>query len=92
MPKEETKNNNCGLVAVILGILSILFAGVNGLILSIIALIFASKQNPQNIWSKRGKLLAIIGLILSVVTLIAFAWLSQNPEILAKYFPQSLLQ
>ena len=92
MPKEETKNNNCGLVAVILGILSILFAGVNGMILAIISLVFASKQNPQNIWSKRGKLLAIIGLILSVVTLIAFAWLSQNPEILAKYFPQSLLQ
>jgi len=47
MPKEETKNNNCGLTAVILGILSILFAGINGLILAILALTFASKQNPQ---------------------------------------------
>ncbi|MBS3089021.1 hypothetical protein J4402_04595 [Candidatus Pacearchaeota archaeon] len=87
MPKEETKNNNCGLTAVILGILSILFAGINGLILAILALTFASKQNPQNIWSRRGKTLGIIGLVCSIIAIIILIWLYKNPGILNQYIP-----
>jgi len=86
MSKEG--NNSCGITAVILGILSILFAGLNGAILAIIALVFASKQTPKNPWSRKGKILAIIGLILSILAIISLAYLSQNPELLAKYMPQ----
>jgi len=86
MSKEV--NNSCGITAVILGILSILFAGFNGAVLAIIALVFAAKQKPTNLWAKRGKILAIVGLVLSILAIIAFAYLAQNPEILAQYMPQ----
>jgi len=85
MSKEGTKDNSCGVTAVILGILSILLAGLNGAILAIIALVFASKQKPTNLWARRGKILAIIGLVLSILAIIAFAYLAQNPELLAQF-------
>jgi multisubunit Na+/H+ antiporter MnhG subunit len=82
MSKEETKDNSCGITAVVLGILSIVFAGLNGLALSIITLVFASKQKPKTKWARAGKILGIIGLILSIIAIISMVWLYQNPSVL----------
>ena len=76
MVKEDNKHvsedNSFGIASVILGILSILFASINGLILGIVSLIFANKQiyKHSNKWGKNGKILAIIGIILSIIAII----------------------
>lgn len=77
---EHSYDNSFGVAAVVLGILSIVFASFYGLILSIIALVFANKQNARqkNSWSKAGKILAIIGIILSVITIIATVFYFQD--------------
>ena len=65
-------DNSFGVASVILGIFSIVFASVNGIILAVIALIFANKQQMRNAnaWGKNGKTLAIIGIILSIVVIV----------------------
>ena len=84
--KKETPpksgENSFGVAAVVLGILSIMFASVNGLIFGIIGLIFAKKQQSRspNSWGKNGKTLAIIGIILSIVIIIV---LLIKPELLS---------
>ena len=76
MAKEDSKHvsgdNSFGIASVVLGILSILFASINGLILGIVALVFANKQMQKHHtkWGKNGKLLAIIGIILSIIVII----------------------
>jgi len=79
MKKED---NSFGVAAVILGILSIMFASINGIILGVIALIFAKKQQKRspNSWGKNGKILSIIGIILSIIIMIVII---TKPEILA---------
>jgi hypothetical protein len=79
MKKED---NSFGVAAVILGIFSIMFASLNGIILGIIALIFANKQQKlfPNHWGKYGKVLSIIGIILSLIVMVI---LITKPEILA---------
>ena len=68
----NTGDNSFGVASVILGILSIVFLSFNGLILGIIALVFATKQQNRNPnkWGRVGKILSIIGIILSVLILI----------------------
>ena len=84
MKKEETKkhleDNSFGVASVVLGILSILFASINGIILGIIALVFANKQKNKspNKWAKNGRILAIIGIILSILTIVVSIWLLRN--------------
>lgn len=83
---ENQKLPNATAVLV-LGILSILFCccyGVIGIVLSIIALVLASKDmklyrdNPQIYTDYQnlnaGRIMAIIGLVLSILTLIYFVW------------------
>ncbi len=78
MKKEEIKNhsvsgdNSFGVAAVVIGILSIVFASVNGIIFGIIGLAFSLKQkkSKKNPWSKWGAILSIIGIILSIVLII----------------------
>ena len=93
MKKEEAnKNDNSfGVCSVVFGIFSILSTflpmGVfYGVILGVLGLIFARKQNnfSQNNWSKKGKSLSIVGLVLSLIFLIFFLWLGNNPEILSQ--------
>jgi hypothetical protein len=62
-------DNSFGVTSVVFGILSIVFASVNGIIFGIIGLIFASKQQKlsPNKWGKNGKTLAIVGIILSAL-------------------------
>ncbi|MBU0467239.1 MAG: DUF4190 domain-containing protein [Nanoarchaeota archaeon] len=73
--KQTSADNSFGIASVVLGIFSIVFASVNGVILGIIGLIFAVKQQKRapNSWAKSGKILSIIGIILSIVVLIISA-------------------
>lgn len=91
MKKEDKKethskpsDNSFGVSSVILGILSIIFASLNGIILGVIALVFASKQQNRspNVWGRRGKILAVIGLILSIIVIALNIWAFSNPEFL----------
>lgn len=78
MKKED---NSFGVASIILGILSIVFASINGIIFGIIALVFASKQQKRapNAWGRRGKVLAIIGIVLSLILTVI---LLTNPGLL----------
>lgn len=70
--------NSFGIASVILAILSIvfglgiLFGSFAGLLLGIIALIFALVQRHEykNPWSKWGMIIAVIGIILNIVLLV----------------------
>lgn len=80
MKKED---NSFGIASVVLGILSIVFSGANGIIIGVVALVFANKQmkNFKNSWGKNGKILSIIGIILSIVLIII---LITKPELFAQ--------
>lgn len=88
--KKEAQNyssknyhdNSFGIAAVVLGILSIVFASLNGIVIGVISLIFANKQQARNpnVWGKNGKALAIVGIILSVVVIILNVWLLKNSQ------------
>jgi succinate dehydrogenase/fumarate reductase cytochrome b subunit len=86
MKKEE---NSFGVAAVVFGILSIIFASLNGIILGIVALVFAKKQQSlgSNKWGKNGKVLAIIGIVLSIAIMIFNIWAVNNPGILPQGLP-----
>ena len=83
---EKTYDNSFGIAAVILGIFSILFAypPLYGLTLGVISLIFAGKQQKimRNNWSRNGRTLALIGIILSIAFAIFLVWLKANPDVL----------
>lgn len=70
---EKEMNNNCGVSAVIFGILSIVFSFTVflGIIFGILALVFSIVQAKKykNSWSKSGTILSIIGIILSILIL-----------------------
>ena len=95
MKKEEKPilNNDLGIVGVVFGILSIIFAlfqPISGFIIAIIGLVFSFKQNKvmRNKWSKAGIILGAIGIILSIIiVIVAFNFISSianNPELLAQ--------
>jgi hypothetical protein len=75
MKKEECCNNNFGLLSVAFGVLSILFSisvmfGFSGgAILGILALIFSIIQfrRDRNAWAITGMILAIVGIIASIL-------------------------
>lgn len=86
MKKEDLKNDNSfGIAGVSLGISSIVLASFNGLLLGIVALVFAMKQQKKspNSWGKNGKIVAIVGIILSILSVILSFWIAQNPQLLA---------
>jgi len=80
----NSSDNSFGLASAILGIMSIIFAtsdSVGGIILAIIALVFANKQNSvsETKWSRYGKILGVLGLILNIILLItAIIFIVQN--------------
>lgn len=81
--KEEhskVNTNSYGVASVILGILSIVFASVNGIILAIIGLVFAYKQSKhhENNWSKAGRILSIIGIVVSLLAIAVSVWYLRN--------------
>ena len=86
MKKEDFKDNSFGVASVVFGILSIVLASLIGLLLGIIAFIFARKQImiQPNQWSKTGKILSIIGIALSIIVLILLiVGVTTNPNLLA---------
>ena len=84
MEKQQLPNSTLILVFGILSIVTCCCYGIIGLILGIVAIVLAKKatalymENPelytgfQNV--KTGKILAIIGIILSTLTLIYMIW------------------
>jgi len=85
MEQQKLPNSTLILVFGILSIVTCCCYGIVGLILGVIAIVLAKKatqiytENPelytgfQNV--KTGKILAIIGIVLSVLTLIYFVWI-----------------
>lgn len=75
-----TVDNSLGITGVVLGILSIAFASLIGIALGITALVFAVKQQNRapNSWGKAGKILAIIGIILSIAAIVASYYLASS--------------
>lgn len=84
---EQQKLPNTGLI-IGLGIASILLCwcyGILGLILSVVAIILASKsksiynESPEDYSDynslKTGKVIAIVGLIFNIIVLLIFAWM-----------------
>ncbi len=71
MIKGES-DNSFGIAGVVLGILSIVFSSITGVVLGIVGLVFSTKQNKiaKNKWSKAGKILNIIGIILGIILFI----------------------
>ncbi len=85
--KHTDEDNSFGVSSTLLGLLSLLLSialPFQGFVLGIIGLVFANKQkNKQsNSWAKAGKILSIIGIVVSVILLIAVVWLAQNPQLL----------
>ena len=81
MSKEVSSSNDLGLSSVILSIVSLSFifltfmaflAPLVGLVLSIIALVFALKQKKRNYnkWVKYGLILSIIGIVIHFLIVI----------------------
>jgi asparagine N-glycosylation enzyme membrane subunit Stt3 len=75
MKKEECCNNNFGMLSVVFGVLSVLFSVTvmfgfsGGMVLAILALIFSIIQirREKNSWAITGLILAIVGVIASIV-------------------------
>lgn len=100
MENQKLPNATTVLVLGILSIITCCCYGVIGLILGIVALVLAKKDlalynaNPQDFTNyqnlKVGRVLAIIGIVLNVLTLVYFVWILsyfgletlQNPELL----------
>lgn len=94
---KEGYDNSSGTASVILGILSIvsilftffaIFAPVAGIILAIIAFVFALSQrkHTRNSWSTAGLTLAIIGFILNLLVIIGLismvvSWMNAYQEL-----------
>jgi uncharacterized membrane protein HdeD (DUF308 family) len=73
MPKEDNiKDNSFGILSVTLGIISILFLGFPGVLSGILSIVFGFMQDrvSKNKWSKAGKILGIIGIVLGILAII----------------------
>jgi protein-S-isoprenylcysteine O-methyltransferase Ste14 len=87
MKKEEIGDNSFGTASVVIGIMSIFSPSIFGVILGIVSLVFAKKQikKGKNKWSKAGKILGIIGIVLGIIWLLIFITsLLNNPEIFSQ--------
>ncbi len=65
-------DNSFGVAAVVLGTVGITSSAIGSLILGIVALVFATKQQKKtpNSWGKAGKILSIISLAIGIITII----------------------
>ena len=87
---SRSMDNSFGIASVALGITGLFSSG--GLILAIIALIFAKKQEKisSNKWSNAGKILGIIGIILGIILIISLVIKAkQNPELFTQFLQQN---
>ncbi len=100
MEKRNLPNATAVLVLGILSILTCCCYGIIGLILAIVALVLASKdlklyrENPELFLNYQnlniGKILSIIGIVLSTLSLIFYAYLLSLGEDGIKEFQQNL--
>lgn len=72
--RSESKGSGeeFGIVGFVLGLLSIVLVGSNGIILAILGLIFSTiqqKRKPTKL-ARIGKILSIVGIILAVILII----------------------
>ena len=70
--EAKAKGEELGVVGFILGILSIIFVGSNGIIIAIVGFFFClvqQKRNPTRL-GKIGMILNVIGFILAVVLIV----------------------
>ncbi|SRR3989344_217829 len=90
MKKEGlTTDNSFGVASVTLGVTGIALAFFSnplvGLVLGIVGLVFSKKQKMlgENVWSRRGKILGIIsiilGIVLFIISIIIAFYFAQNP-------------
>jgi len=74
--KTKTKlgENTLGIAGFVLGVVSIIFAGNNGIIIGIVGLIFSLRQQSKKPTreSKLGVILNIIGIVLAIIILVLF--------------------
>ncbi len=84
MKKEDQVSNSSATASVVLGIMSIVLASLPGLLLGITAFVFAVKQEKynKNKWTKAGKVLSIIGVILSIAAIVASIYILKNTDVL----------
>jgi drug/metabolite transporter (DMT)-like permease len=78
--KKSASDNSFGTASVVLGIISIAFSSMIGVLLGIIGLIFAFNQSKieKNKWAKAGKILNIIGVLLGIVAIVIFSLYSDS--------------
>jgi|TARA_Y100000296_G_C5047400_1_gene193023 hypothetical protein len=87
MTKKSGSDNSCGIVGVVLGIVSVVFGlfvpPFGTMVLGIVGLIFSLKQKKvsKNKWSKYGIVLNIAGIVISVLVLAAITYVQNNPEL-----------
>jgi hypothetical protein len=72
MPEKKEVGTELGLAGFILGVLSIIFIGNNGVIIAIVGFIFSMVQHKRRPtrFSKLGIILNIIGFILAIIFII----------------------
>ena len=82
---KKDVDNSFGIASVSIGIVSLVLSLSNqfvAIILGIVAIVLARKQS-HNDWSKWGRKLGIISIIVSIILiLIAIIFIAKNPEIL----------
>lgn len=88
--KVEEKDNSCGAASVVLGIMGLLSNAFGMIILGIVSLGFAVKQQQKsaNSWSKAGMILAIIGIVAGIISV---AFLLKNPDFIKEILKQQLV-
>ena len=95
MKKEERKvassdPNNFGVWSLIIGMFSVVSSPIPliGFILAIAGFFLSSAQEKRekNSWSKAGKILSIIGAVLSVLSYLLALWISKNPELIQQIY------
>ena len=91
---EKKGENVLGILAWSFGLASLILSitqPIAGILFGIVGLIMNSKQTKKgsNEWARAGKILSIIGIIVSIIAtiliVVAFGYLSANPELLAQY-------
>lgn len=80
----SSSSNDCGVVGVVLGILSVVLASLLSIFIAIPGLIFSIIQHKRqrNKWSLAGIILNVIGLILGIIFSIIMVYFLQEQSLM----------